>query len=277
MTGSLIVPEVGEAGIMRCMWTYVLLLPLAALITSAISGMLGMAGGMLLLATMFCFLTHAETIPTHATVQLVSNSTRLVAFARNIAWPTVGRFVAGATPGAALGALVYYFWGTPAASEPYLKSLVGTYILIVTFLPKPKKRNGAAGHREFLFIGFVAGAAALTVGAVGPLIAPVFARCGFAKEPLVATKAVCQAILHVVKLPVFIIAGAAGKFASFDFGQLGLLIVLMSVMVIPGTLIGKRMLKSISEQRFLSLYRMALVAAGGKVLIYDGILRLMNP
>ena len=259
------------------MWVYVLILPLAALVTSAISGMLGMAGGMLLLATMFCFLTHAETIPTHATVQLVSNSTRLVAFSRNIAWPTVARFVAGAIPGGVLGATLYFLWGTPAAREPYLKMLVGAYILVVTFLPKPKKTDGTTGQWEFLFIGFVAGVAALTVGAIGPLIAPVFARCGFAKEPLVATKAVCQAILHVAKLPVFIVAGAAGKFASFDFGQLGLLIVLMSLMVIPGTLIGKRMLKSISEKRFGALYRIALVVAGGKVLVYDGILPWMNP
>jgi len=48
-------------------------------------------------------------------------------------------------------------------------------------------------------------------------------------------------------------------------------------MVIPGTLIGKRMLKSISDKRFDGLYRIALVVAGVKVLVYDGILRLMNP
>jgi uncharacterized membrane protein YfcA len=256
---------------MMRVWTYLVILPLVALVTSVVSGMLGMAGGMLLLATMFCFLTHAETIPAHATVQLVSNSTRLLAFARQISWPTVGRFLAGAIPGGGFGAAIYFYWGTPADSEPYLKILVGVYVLIVTFLPKPKKSDRGVRGWEWPVIGLVAGTAALTVGAVGPLIAPVFAHCGFAKEPLVATKAVCQAILHVVKLPVFIVAGAMGRFATFDFTQLGLAVLLMSLMVVPGTLIGKHMLENISERRFGHLYRIALVVAGGKVLLYDGV------
>ena len=258
------------------MWTYLFVLPLAALVTSAISGMLGMAGGMLLLATMFCFLTHAETIPTHATVQLVSNSTRLIAFARHIAWRAVGQFLLGAVPGAVVGTAIYYRWGTPAESEPYLKMLVGGYILVVTFLPKPRKSAQRLKRWAFPLTGLIAGTVALTVGAVGPLIAPTFARTGFAKEPLVATKAVCQAILHIVKLPVFIIAGSMGRFASFDFGQLGALVALMSVMVIPGTLIGKRLLKRVSETQFLTLYRMALIVAGGKVLLYDGLWTLLD-
>ena len=76
-----------------------IVLPVMAVLTSALSGMIGMGGGMMLLATMFCFLTHAEAVPAHAAVQLISNSTRTIAFLQHVHWPTVGRFFAGVVPG----------------------------------------------------------------------------------------------------------------------------------------------------------------------------------
>ena len=256
------------------MWLYPGM-AVAALLTSMISGMLGTAGGMLLLAVLFSFLTHAEAIPTHALVQLTSNSTRLIAFFKNIDSSALARFVMGMLPGICLGSLVYYRFGTPAGSAPYLKMIVGAYILLATFLPKPASRAGRRSVWGFPAIGFVAGTAALTVGATGHLIAPIFAREGFVKERLVATKAVCQAVMHVAKLPVFVLAGSMGKFAHFDFSRLGLLVVLMAAMVIPGTLLGKRALRSISADQFRSLYRGALILAGMKVLLLDGVWQIM--
>ncbi|MCH8054217.1 MAG: sulfite exporter TauE/SafE family protein, partial [Planctomycetes bacterium] len=45
--------------------TLLWVLALAAFATSIISGIIGMGGGILLLATMLSFLSHAETIPAH--------------------------------------------------------------------------------------------------------------------------------------------------------------------------------------------------------------------
>ena len=45
-------------------------------------------------------------------------------------------------------------------------------------------------------------------------------------------------------------------------------------MVIPGTLIGKRILKGVPEQHFRIAFRVALTLAGLKVLIVDGLLNL---
>ena len=50
-----------------------IILAIAALLTSMISAIIGMAGGILLLAVMLSFLSHADTIPTHGAVQLASN------------------------------------------------------------------------------------------------------------------------------------------------------------------------------------------------------------
>jgi uncharacterized membrane protein YfcA len=243
-----------------------IILTVVAFATAMLSGILGMGGGMLLLAVMFCFLPHGEAIPTHAAVQLVSNSTRSLAFIRHVDWRTLGRFVVGAIPGGAVGLWLRWSLGPPDEAEPYLKTLVGVYILVAAVLPKPKSRDGQAGRWwDFPLLGLVAGAAALTVGAVGPLIAPLFARRRFVKENLSATKALCQMFLHLVKIPAFL------AFGGIDVQRLGWLALVMSVAVIPGTLLGKRMLRYVSEDNFIRLYKIALIVAGAKVLLIDGV------
>lgn len=243
-----------------------ILLPIAALLTSILSGMIGMGGGILLLATMFSVLSHAEAIPSHAAVQLVSNSTRTLALMRHVSWPTVARFSLGVIPGGIAGALIALTLGPPGASEPYLKMTVGVYILASLLLPVAKGRPQTGAWWEFPLLGVAAGAAAFTVGAVGPLIAPLFARRAFSKEGLVATKSVCQCLLHVAKIPVFLSLG------SFDrLYALGLATGLMALLTIPGTLIGKGLLKRITPARFTMLFRVALLIAGLKVLCYDGL------
>jgi uncharacterized membrane protein YfcA len=247
------------------------ILAAAAFLTAMISGIIGMGGGMLLLAVMFCFLSHGESIPTHAAVQLVSNSTRSVVFIQHADWRTLGRFVLGAVPGGALGVWLRWTLGPAEQSEPYLKSLVGIYILVVTFLPRPDRGDARTGvWWDFPLLGLVAGAAALTVGAVGPLIAPLFARRRFAKEHLIATKALCQMFLHVIKIPAFVLLG------GIDVEKLGLLALVMSVAVVPGTLLGKRLLRYVSEDNFGRLYRAALVVAGMKVLVVDGLAGILS-
>jgi uncharacterized membrane protein YfcA len=241
------------------------ILVLAAFAAATLSGVIGMGGGMLLLATMFCFLPHAEAIPTHAAVQLASNGTRVAAFIGNVDWPTVGRFCLGAAPGGALGIVLLLSIGPAQESEPYLKMAVGLYILIAAHLPKAKKHTAQGQWWDFPLLGLVAGTAALTVGAVGPLIAPLFARRDFVKHRLVATKAVCQMILHAVKIPAFL------WLRTSDYSRLTGITVAMIVVVIPGTLLGKRLLTHVSESNFIILYRVALTIAGLKVLAWDGI------
>ncbi|MFQ5424000.1 MAG: TSUP family transporter [Phycisphaerae bacterium] len=245
------------------------ILTLAAVVTATVSAIIGMGGGILLLATLFCVLPHGEAVPIHAAVQLASNGTRVLAFVRHVEWAIVGRFAIGAVPGGVAGGLLLASFGEPGAAEPYLKTLIGVYILALTFLPRPSGPTKATRAHEFPLMGFAAGTAALTVGAVGPLIAPLFARRGFVKERLVATKAMCQMFLHVVKIPAFLMLG------TIDYGRFATLIVLMAGAAMIGTILGKRILRQVSPATFVRLYRIALTVAGGKVLVFDGLARLL--
>lgn len=248
----------------------VAVLALAALVTATVSGIIGMGGGILLLAVIFSFLPHQDAIPVHAVVQLASNGTRLLAFLGNVDWPTIGRFALGAVPGAAAGATLLWLLGSPDRSEPYLKMAVGVYIALSLVIPLRLSKDGQASGRAFTLLGLVAGTAALTLGAIGPLIAPLFARHGFVKERLIATKAVCQAMMHLLKLPAFLII------RDLDVQRLGLLAVVMVAMVIPGTLLGKRLLQYVTEKHFVMLYRAALILAACKLVLIDGVWKLWS-
>ena len=256
--------------------TLLWVLALAAFATSIISGIIGMGGGILLLATMLSFLSHAETIPAHGAVQLVSNGTRLLVFLRHIDVRTVLRFAAGALPGSIIGGLLLVWLRKDHidSTEPYFKIAIGLYVLITTFRPIAKRpaSNESAAPRisTFPLLGGLAGVLGLTIGAIGPLIAPAFLHAGFVKERMIATKAVCQMIIHLLKVPIFLASGLV------DYTKLGQLIVVMSLMVIPGTLIGKKILKRVDERAFVILFKLAMLLAGLKVLMYDGFYKLLT-
>lgn len=246
-------------------------LPVVALLTATLSAIIGMGGGMLLLAAMFAFMPHGEAVPCHAAVQLVSNSTRTLAFLEHVDWRVVGRFAVGAIPGGVLGVTLLYWLGEPGESEPWLKMLVGVYILGSLLIPQPRREAHKPVWWDFPLLGVAAGASAFTVGAVGPLIAPLFARRGFLKERLVATKAICQTLLHAGKIPAFLLL------RSYEnIEQLGLVTLMMAIVVIPGTILGKRLLRHVSDRRFVTLYRVALLVAGVKIIAFDGIAALIR-
>jgi len=267
-------------------------LAVAALATSALSAVLGMGGGALLLALMLTALPWAEVIPLHAVVQLASNGTRVLAYLPQVSWPVVTRFAAGLLPGGLLGALLIGELARSPGADPWLKLLVGAWILVMLVIPEPARspwdandgepRDGDAADDasdnplqvdhwwDWPALGFVAGSCALAVGAVGPLIAPLFLRRPMTRQQVVATKAVCQSLLHLVKLPVFI------ALWNFDYGRSALLLAVLVACVVPGTLIGRRLLaRHVSETLFRRMYRLALLLAGSKVLIVDGLLPLL--
>ena len=147
---------------------------------------------------------------------------------------------------------------------------IGLYIITATFLPKPKVVQGRDGIRGFTLIGFASGTAGLMVGATGPLIAPLFARRNFVKERLIATKAACQMLTHALKIIAFWMLG------TVDLGHFSLLLVTMTAAAVLGTFLGRRILKHVSPAVFVVLYRVALGGAGLKVLIVDGVMKLLE-
>jgi len=111
----------------------------------------------------------------------------------------------------------------------------------------------------FFILGVFTGLLGPLIGATGPFLAVFFLRHDIEKEQIVATKAICQLVTHIVKIPVFIGLG-------FAYQEHWLLIVVLSLASILGTRIGVHLLGRISETFFRHLYRIVLFIAACRLL-----------
>ncbi len=236
---------------------YTLIL-VTAVFTAAVSSVLGMAGGTLLMAVLTLVLPMKMAIPLHGWAQFCSNAGRVFAHWRHIEWRIAIRFSILVIPGAALGV-----WTASLLDERWLGLALGVAIVWILYGPKPR------GVRQmplngFVVLGFGSSLVGMIVGASGPLIAPFFFGRGLEKKKLIATKAFCQAVVQVTKLPAFFLIGAV------NLQETGWLLVGLTVTSAIGTWIGTRVLDRIDEVLFEKLIRWTLTVIAVKM-IYTGV------
>lgn len=226
------------------------LLVLASLLAAGVSAVLGMAGGILLLAVMLLELEPAVAIPVHALIQLTSNSSRVVVHRQHVRRDLLLPFAAMVLPAGALTVRL-----AQDAPPDALRLAIGLFVIVATWrkswllLGFDPERLAIAPR--FALVGAGSGALGPLVGATGPFIAPFFLGIGLTRFELIGTKAACQAATHVAKMILFGLAG-------FAFAEYAGLIVAMAASAIAGTLLGTRLLHRLDDARFTQLYKAAL-------------------
>lgn len=225
----------------------VAVLLVAALLTSTLSGMAGMAGGITLLAVMTATLPPALVVPLHGVVQLASNSSRIGLLLPNVRWSVIGWFAPTVAVGATAAA---FLW---RGDLPFFRAGIGVFILLFLAWRRWSPRLRALPVWTYGPLGLVTGFLGLFVGAVGPMVAPFFLRDDFRKEETVATMAVAQAWVHFVKLPAFLALGFSYR------PHLGLLAALMACTVV-GNWLGTKLLSRFSEKGFALFFEGVLAA-----------------
>ena len=116
---------------------------------------------------------------------------------------------------------------------------------------------------NFFWVGAISGISTTFIGATGPLIAPFFLKGNLTKENIIANKAVCQAISHIGKIPIFII------FFHFNYiGKINTILPLI-IAVFIGTNIGKKILQYIPEKIFRILFKGSLTIIAIKLIIEE--------
>lgn len=233
----------------------------AALATSALSAVVGMAGGIVLLAVMLLYMEPLVAIPLHGAVQLVSNGTRTLVQRRHVEWPLLLRFGALLLPAAFAGLGV-----ARALPAGVTRLLIGLFVLLATWFPRvlmlgthPERLDP---QRRMVTLGGVVGFFSTTIGATGPLMAPFFLDLGLSRQGLVGTKAACQTLQHLAKIAVFGVAG-------FAFGAWLAPLALLAIAVVAGTWLGSRILERVSERVFLWLYRGVLTAIAARLILVE--------
>ena len=233
-----------------------LILALSALVASTLSGMIGMGGGVILLGVMATLLPAAAVVPIHGVVQLGSNCTRTVLFIKHVNWRIFAYYV----PFMILGV-----WGATLIWSgdklKYFQPFIGGVILLYLLSRRYKLVWRNAPMLIYPIIGLLAGFVTIFIGATGPLIAPFFLRDDLDKEGVIATKAICQSVGHLLKIPAFLSLG-------FDYAAYGPLLATLLFMVIVGTMLGKRLLSKMNRQTFETAFLGILSLLALKLLFF---------
>lgn len=234
-----------------------IILIIAALVTSSISAVIGMGGGIILLGIMAIFIPDGYmVIALHGIIQMISNGTRAFVFRQHLKKDLISEYLLGALAGLSLSVFVLYglmhYHDVSSADQikfDYLKPIIGIYILWYLYLKGAKKEQK---NKLFIVVGLISGLSSIFIGAVGPLIAPFFLRKDLSKENVIANKAACQIITHIGKIPIFM------YFFHVNYIKEYSLIIPLIVAVYIGTNIGKNLLGSISEKTFKILFKVSL-------------------
>jgi uncharacterized membrane protein YfcA len=180
-------------------------------------------------------------VPVHTVVQLGSGVSRTIIMWRYVIKSTIAPFVVGAVLGAAVGAKTFV-----ALPTHVLLGMIGTFILIVTWLPKLSKMGAERGR--FAVLGFAATFLGMFVSATGTLITPFVASAAPDRRNHAATQGALMISVHVFKLVAF-------GFLGFAISAYLPLMIAMIATGAVGNWLGEEALVRTSEQRFRLLLK----------------------
>ncbi len=239
-----------------------------AFVTSTLTAVLGLGGGIVLFGVMLLWLEPLVAVPLHAAIQIVANGSRTLYQREHVAWPLVARYAVPLLPAGILGLALARVLPTAG-----LEVAIGVFVLIATWSPRwillgfDPARLGPNGR--FWLMGSLIGFLNPAVGATGPLQGPFFVGLGLPRQGVVGTFAACQTLGHGVKIALF---GAAG----FAFLPHALPLAALGVIVIVGTWVGSLLLDRVNERAFGWLYKGVLTAVALRLVIVEGVLPLLS-
>lgn len=219
-----------------------LVILIAVLVTAFISGIFGMAGGLILMGVLAAMLPVATAMVVHGAVQMVSNGYRAFLWRKYIDWRVFGRYTIGA--GAAFLVLLAISW-RPEARAVYL-FLAFTAMLV--WLPKSWIHLDIVKRGQAELAGFAVQALNTLGGVAGPLLDIFFVTTDMDRRAIVATKAVTQVLAHLVKIvfwSVPVIAAAGGS----AFPPVWFFVVAVPLSML-GTTLGGKLLEAMSDVNF---------------------------
>ncbi|PRY32357.1 hypothetical protein CLV70_102568 [Pseudosporangium ferrugineum] len=231
------------------MWT---LLPAsaAAFLLALLSAVAGFGGGVLLLPVFTALFGLRAAVPVLTLTQLASNGSRLWLNRRDVRWPLVGWFAAGAVPFAVAGALLL----SHAPLSP-LKRLLGVFLVAVVAWRRLNPHPGRPRDRTFAGVGAASGLSSALLGSAGPLTAPFFLAYGLTRAAYIGTEATAALSLHLAKLAAY----GAGNLLSHRILLYG---AALTPATVAGAWTGRRIVGRLHDRAFVLLVEAGLIAAG---------------
>jgi uncharacterized membrane protein YfcA len=229
------------------------ILGLITFFTSTITAVVGLGGGMMLIAIMPSFLPINAVIPIHGLTQLSSNFSRAFFGYKDIQYEVVPKFLIGSLLGVGLFATI-----VSLISLEYVPLFMGAYILLSLW--SAKFNDKIKKFENYYLIGFFQSGLSIVVGATGPLAMTLLLKDYGDKNKVVVTAAAIMCITHILKLIVFIYFG----FVFFDY--IGVIIA-MVVGAIAGSWIGTKLRDKVDGKKFTMILKVILTALAIKIIV----------
>lgn len=223
----------------------------STLVTAFISGILGMAGGMILMGVLLAFLSLPAAMMLHGISQLASNGGRAFMLRNEVDWRVFRGYVVGAALALGLFAATSIVVGKAAALIA-----MGLTPFAALLLPEKLHLNvERRGHSALC--GFVCLALNLVAGIAGPILDAFFVRSKMSRHAVVATKALTQTLSHLVKIVYFggVIAVQGGEVSPW-------LIPTMVLLAFLGTSLSRPVLERMSDASFRQWTRWTVMTLG---------------
>ena len=228
----------------------------STLITAFISGILGMAGGMILMGVLLAFLPLPAAMMLHGISQLASNGGRAFMLREEVDWRVFRGYIVGA-------ALALGFFAATSIVVGKAAALIAMGLTPFAALLLPEKLHLNVERRgHSALCGFVCLALNLVAGIAGPILDVFFVRSKMSRHAVVATKALTQTLSHLVKIVYFggVIAVQGGEITPW-------LIPTMVLLAFLGTSLSRPVLERMSDASFRQWTRWTVMTLGALYLV----------
>ncbi len=214
-----------------------IVITIAALLTSSIHGATGVAGGFLMTAVLASIIGVKPVVPIMSVALLISHSSRALLNIKDFDRAAFFAVVVPAVPFIVAAALLY-----GRMSSSLVAVLLGALVLLSIPLRRWARSRKIKASRGTLsgagaVYGFLSG---ISVGP-GMLLIPFMLGYGLAKEAFVATLAAIALVTNITRLSVF------GSTDLLDTRYL-ILGIVIGLLTIPGNWIGRTVLRKMTNQ-----------------------------
>lgn len=231
---------------------------------SFISGIFGMAGGIILLAILLgAGMDVASAMAFHGVAMGASNLWRIWLWRQYVDTRIVVRFVLGAL--VAFGLFMMIRLVPDRATVLILLGIMPFLALILPerIVPQANRPGGA------LLAGLSTMSATFMAGVAGPLLDAFFVRANMDRRSVIATKAGCAFVSNILKTTYFALASAVPLTLDVSLG------VVAVVAAFIGTIASQRVLESMTDQNFRR-WTQVIVLSIGTVSIVTGVADLIS-
>lgn len=224
------------------------------LLTSMLSGVLGMGGGMLLMGVLALLLPTGAAMTLHGLAQLAANGSRALIHIKHVEWRILPFYVLGAS-----GAfLLFYAWKFfPESWLVYLLmgcmpwfALYGKRFMVLD-IEKPL---------HAVFCGFLVCLLQLASGVSGPALDIFYLHTRMSRHRIVASKAITQTLGHALKIFYY---GPLMASAEFSQGQA----LTVALVALIGTIVGGKLLDQANDENFQRWSRRFILLIGSVYLL----------